>query len=250
MKFVKLLVLMVIVLQISVGHADSQDDLAKQAETAYSSGDFKVAAGLYQQLVDQGVIISDVYFDLGNSYFQLHDLGRALLNYRRAELLTPRDEDLRFNLARIRAQRVDGKIAEVGILGQIARMTDDWLSVTELSWIVIIMWWLCCGLVAAYLWRIGWRKWARWAIVTSALLFVIMSILTVARIAIDGSRKPAIVINDSVAVMTGPGTNYVEIFELHAAAEVRIVESRNNWVRFQLPDLREGWVDALSLEII
>ena len=50
--------------------------------------------------------------------------------------------------------------------------------------------------------------------------------------------------------MTGPGTDYVEIFELHSAAEIRIVEERNHWVRFQLPDLREGWIEDRSLEVI
>jgi len=250
MKWIIVFLTTFIMFQSLIVDADTNDGLAQQAETAYLKGDFKVAADLYQQLIDQGVKRSEVYFDLGNAYYQLHDLGRALFNYRRAEAITPRDEDLRLNLARIRVQRVDGTVAEAGILGQIAGLTSDWLSISELSWIVIALLWLCCGFTAAYLWRADWRKQVRWAILISSILFIIVSMLALTHIVLDASRKPAVIVGDTVSVMTGPGTNYVVIFELHTAAEIRIVEERNHWVRFQLPDLREGWIDEQSVEVI
>lgn len=230
--------------------SNATNDLAQQASAAYMKGDFKTAADLYQQMVDQGVKRSEVYFDLGNAYYQLHDLGRALVNYRRAEELTPRDEELRLNLARVRVQRVDGTSAEAGILGQIAELTSNWLSLSELGWIVIILLWLCCGFVAAYLWRADWKKWARWAIVITCILFILVSLFGLTRSVVDSWWKPAVIVEASVSVMTGPGTNYVEIFELHAATEVRVIEERNHWIRFQLPDLREGWIEEQTLERI
>jgi SH3-like domain-containing protein len=93
-----------------------------------------------------------------------------------------------------------------------------------------------------------WRKYLRWAIFACGILFFVVATFTVTRIIVDSNWKPAVVISDSVSVMTGPGGDYVEIFELHAAAEVRIVEKRDHWVRFQLPDLREGWIEEQSLE--
>ncbi len=250
MKWLALLLIAVFFSQSLVLAADTVDDLAQQAEAAYATRDFKLAAGLYQQLIDQGVKRSEVYFNLGNAYYQLHDLGRAFVNYRRAEVFVPRDEDLRLNMARIRVQRLDGIIAEVGIAGQIVRLTSKWLSPSELRWIVLILWWLCCGFIAAYLWRADWRKRARWVILVGCALFVFVGVLALTRIVVDTSLKPAIIVNESVSVMSGPGTNYLEIYELHAAAEIRIVEERNHWIRFQLPDLREGWIAEQSVEVI
>jgi tetratricopeptide (TPR) repeat protein len=252
MRWLALLLTMILATasQSIIVASDTSDDLAQQASAAYVKGDFKTAADLYQQLIDQGVKRSEVYFDLGNAYYQLHDLGRALVNYRRAEELITRDEDLRLNLARVRVQRVDGTSAEVGILGQITSLTNNWLSLSELGWIIIVLLWLCCAFIAAYLWRADWRKWVQWAIVVSATLFIVVSLMGLTRFFVDALWKPTVIVDDSVSVMTGPGTNYVEIFELHSAAELRIIEERNHWIRFQLPDLREGWIEERALEKI
>jgi tetratricopeptide (TPR) repeat protein len=252
MKWILLLFMAVIVMMSRpiVLALDNLDDLGGQAASAYLKGDFRTTVDLYQQLVNQGVMRSEVYFNLGNAYYQLHDLGRALVNYRRAEEFIPRDEDLRLNLARVRVQRLDGTSTEVGILDQIVGLTNTWLSPSEFGWVAIVLLWLCCGFIAIYLWRTDWRKWARWAIVICSALFIIAGVLGLTRYVIDALRKPAVIVDDSVAVMTGPATNYVQIFELHAATEVWIVEERNNWVRFQLPDLREGWIEEQALEKI
>ncbi|MBA3869371.1 MAG: hypothetical protein H0X30_09460 [Anaerolineae bacterium] len=250
MKWFVILLIAFFTWQSFVMAVDSDDALAQQAEAAYKKGDFKSAVDLYQQLIDHGLKNGEVYFDLGNAYYQLHDLGRALLNYRQAEIYMPRDEDLRLNLARVRAQRVDGTIVEVGIAGQIAGLTKDWLTTSELGWLVIILWWLCCGIVASYLWRVDWRKRVRWAIAASVVIFLLVAALALTRLAVDSALKPAVIIDNTAAVMSGPGTDYLEIFELHAATEVRVVEKRYDWVRFQLPDLREGWIEKKSLEEI
>jgi tetratricopeptide (TPR) repeat protein len=244
------LLLLIVLSQTVIWAADNLLTTAQQADAAYSKGDFKTAANLYHQLLDQGVKRSEIYFNLGNAYYQLQDLGRALVNYRRAQLSTPRDEDLQLNLTRVRVQRVDGLMPESGLAGQLVELTSDSLSLSELSWIVVALFWLCCGFVAAYIWRTDWRKNIRWVILISSLLFMFVAILTLTRIVVDNSLKRAVIIGDSVAVMTGPGDDYLEIFELHAAAEIRIVETHNDWVRFQLPDLREGWIQALAIEVI
>jgi tetratricopeptide (TPR) repeat protein len=250
MKRFSLLFIVVIMAYLTVIAADGLDGLAQQAQAAYVKGDFKAAADLYEQLVDRDVKTSEVYFNLGNAYYQLHDLGHALLSYRRAQTITPRDEDLRFNVARIRVQRLDGMIPETGILWQLATLTSDWFSYSELGWIVIVLVWVVCGCVASYVWRPARRKWIRWGILSAVALFILISALMITRVIVDTSQKPAVIISDTVSVMTGPGTSYLEIFELHAATEIRIIEARNHWIRFQLPDLREGWIDEQALEMI
>ena len=77
------------------------------ANRLYEDGQFAQAAQAYQQLADQGFADSALFFNLGNAYFKQGDYGRAILNYRRAEQLAPRDEDIAANLALARAQRVD-----------------------------------------------------------------------------------------------------------------------------------------------
>jgi hypothetical protein len=56
---------------------------------------------------------------------------------------------------------------------------------------------------------------------------------------------PAVVVASQVDVTSGPGTGeqYLVEFNLHAGAEVRLLESRPGWRRVALPGGNfQGWV--------
>lgn len=250
MKKFGIALLMIFLLQHVSLAQDNLAELARQAETAYANGDFRSSAKLYQQLVDDGARRSDVYYNLGTTYYRAGELGEALLNYRRAEDITPRDDELRLNMARIRVQRVDGLVAANDFWDQIVGLTQGSFSLFELSLICVILFWCLCGSTIAYMLRRWWRKRLRWVILVSAILFIMVTGLAIGRVLINTSLKPAVVIADSVSVMAGPGYNYPVIYELHAAAEIRIVEAQNGWLRFRLPDLREGWVQEKAIGVI
>ncbi len=69
-----------------------------QANQAYKSGDFTAAAAGYEKLLAAGMSNGELLYNLGNAYFKKGDTGRAILNYRKAELFMPRDADLEANL--------------------------------------------------------------------------------------------------------------------------------------------------------
>ena len=68
------------------------------AQRLYEQGRYEAAAQIYQQMVDHGFEDSRLFHQLGNAYFKQGDTGRAVLNYRRAEQLAPRDADIEANL--------------------------------------------------------------------------------------------------------------------------------------------------------
>ena len=68
------------------------------AASHYSEGKYNEAADLYQQIIETGYESAEVYYNLGNSYYKMSDLPNAILNYERAKLLAPNDEDIAFNL--------------------------------------------------------------------------------------------------------------------------------------------------------
>jgi hypothetical protein len=69
-----------------------------EAGQAYDANRPADAATLYAKLVDQGYESKELYFNLGNAYFKSGKLGQAVLNYRRAWRLAPRDPDIQANL--------------------------------------------------------------------------------------------------------------------------------------------------------
>ena len=77
--------------------ADPQVDLARAAR-AYSAGSFDSAAALYQKVTDDGYASSELYYNLGNAFFKMNEMARAILWYERALRLDPGNDDARFNL--------------------------------------------------------------------------------------------------------------------------------------------------------
>ena len=68
------------------------------ANTAYQKQDYAGSIKLYEQLIADGNVSTEVYFNLGNSYFKEGNVPRAIINYERAKKLAPEDEDIEFNL--------------------------------------------------------------------------------------------------------------------------------------------------------
>ena len=58
------------------------------ADSAYAIENYNIAIENYKQLLENGKH-ADVYYNLGNSYYKMGDIARAILNYERALTLKP-----------------------------------------------------------------------------------------------------------------------------------------------------------------
>lgn len=70
----------------------------KTADSAYAAKDYRRAADLYEAQLKRGVSPT-TYYNLGNSYYRINELPRAVLAYERALKYDPADADARYNLA-------------------------------------------------------------------------------------------------------------------------------------------------------
>lgn len=78
---------------------EDAETLFRKGIAAYGAGDFQESARAFQALADRGIQNGKLYYNLGNAYLKLEDLGHAILWYERALRRMPRDPDLRFNYA-------------------------------------------------------------------------------------------------------------------------------------------------------
>jgi hypothetical protein len=220
-----------------------------QANRLYETGEFAQAAAAYQTLADSGVADGILYYNLGNAYFKSGDLGRAILNYRRAQRLLPRDADIAANLTLARAQTKDQLGTEESGLAQVVtRVLIGWTTLNEAAALALGLWIVLCGLfVAKMLWR-RWRGMPLQIVTIIVAVALALCVLSVGlRIADAHGRPPGVIVADTVEVHSGPGTDYLTEFSLHAGAEVRVIEARAGWVRIALPGDLQGWVSEESL---
>ena len=97
----------------------------RDADEAYRKGNFQQAIDDYRELLHRGVS-AELYYNLGNAYYRSDNLTQAILAYERASLLSPGDDDIRFNLQFARSKTID-KITPEG-------ETEAWS--TSPAWIV------------------------------------------------------------------------------------------------------------------
>ncbi len=224
-------------------------ELAREAAAAYDMGDFEAAVTLFEAAIEAGGAHPVLYFNLGNAYYEAGQLGPAMLSYRRAALLAPRDADVRANLALVRALRVDFQGDEASIIDRLATLSANSLTQVEQSILTLMLWTLWYG--AAAVWALGWlprRREISIVLVGGALILALAVSLLLARLYTDAERPPAVVLANVASVTSGPGTEYLEIYRLHAAAEMRLLEFTDGWARFVLPDGRQGWIALDSIE--
>jgi len=80
---------------------------ARQAAELCEKGDYKASIKKGEDVLKAGFVSAEVHYNLGNAYLRTGQVGKAILAYRRAELLAPRDPDIRANLELARSRRRD-----------------------------------------------------------------------------------------------------------------------------------------------
>ena len=235
---------------------------AKAMEAAnrlYQVGNYHEAGRVYEQIINQGVQDSTVYFNLGNAYYRQGDLGRAIVNYQRAALLNPRDADIQANLDLTREQTgivlgLENVLANVpGPLGLLPDLTGNWLTVNETAVLALAIWFLA-GLLL-----LGWRLLkpgkGRSTFRLAAVLFLFILLLTGlslgTRIYTEQTLPSGVVIAPSVAVSTEPGEMFITEYTLQSGTEVSVAETNGKWARLAVPgDAVESWVPLDAVELV
>lgn len=251
---------LLVLFQVGVFAATPQQALAQSpsdrramaaANQLYENSEFQESGQLYQQLVDRGFRNSALYYNLGNAYYRQGDLGRAVVNYLRAEGVAPRDPEIRSNLALAREQAIDPlDFGNQVSLNRLAYFSRPWLTLNELALASLGLWSLSVLLMIGVLIRRrgALRRLIAAAFAMAALVFIASALLFGSRAFVE-SRGQVVVVADVVDVSSGPGNQYDPVFTLHSGAEANLLELRGSWMRLEVPgNQQQGWVQATDVE--
>lgn len=210
------------------------------------------AAARYERVIAESSLHNGpLYYNLGNIYFKMGDLGRAILNYRRAQQLNPNDRQLLQNLQFARAQRQDSfrEPEQTRIMQTIFFLHYDF-SLTTRQRLFLCLYILSFLLGTVMIWyRPTWLK----------VCFGIMAALTVT-LALSlyitlhelRSKRPGVVLAREVVARKGDGESYAPSFNapLHAGTEFILLEQRDGWSEVSLPDGQRTWLPNQSFALL
>ena len=251
---VVLVVFLLVILSRQFAEAPDGSAAMKLANDLYERGRFVEAAQLYQQLADGGYGGIALFYNLGNAYYKSGDLGRAILNYLRAERLAPRDPDIQDNLQIARDGIVDPfERSEQSALAGSIKVPQLKLSLDELALISLGLWILLALmlLVLLVVRRFSFRRWIGYASVVVALLLLAGIVSLGSGLSSEAEDRKVVVVAESVDVVGGPGLQYEAKFTLHGGNEASLVETRGAWSRLRLAGGQlQGWVPADAVELV
>lgn len=244
----------IVVVGVALAQAPSPTDLMAEANDQYERGEYADAAQQYEALIDSGYEDAVLYYNLGNAYFKMGELGRAVLNYLRAEELSPRDADIRTNLEFARARTVD-RVESGGesLFASVSNVARRWVTVGEMGVLSLLLWIVSAITIGTLVvWRTVPRRAAvrNGAVVASAATLVSF-LLLLSMLYANPNDDSAVVVESKIDVVSGPGKQYELEFPLHSGAQVRLIDSRQGWVRIALPgDDLQGWVPSDAVEAL
>ncbi len=223
------------------------EEIFLQANQDYREGKFQEAVNGYGELIRRGHDGPQIQYNLGNAWFRMNQLGRAILAYERARLFMPRDADLNFNLAHAQDQVVDAIQPSRGF----SSMAFFWLptvSASELFWAFAI---LNLLLWTALLIRLLHRsEWLFYTLLLVLCIWLLTGLSLGMKWAQIHNDQRAVILKKEVAVLAGPHEGDTTLFKLHEGAIVEQERSEDGWCLIRLPDKKRGWLPETALELI
>jgi tetratricopeptide (TPR) repeat protein len=208
------------------------------ANRLYEEGKFAEAAAAYGRLIDSGAASASVYFNRGNAFFRLGQTGRAIVCYRQAEQLAPRDRELRANLQIARTKARGGTPYAAprwrSLLGVLT--LNEWALLTAAgAWALFIF-------LALMQWRVDLRAMLQKYAITAGAVVLIAGICLIVKLNADYFVQTAVVVIGETDVRNGPLDESLALFKVRDGAELEILDRKDGWLQVADAAQRTGWV--------
>ncbi len=255
-QFVITILLVVLALPVLAG----DNPFIGRANQAYKQELYNEALKLYLQEAERTGVSSDLYCNIGDTYYRLKDNVHAVLYYERALLLDPSNSDARFNLEFVRSKM---QLPDDAGDSWFSNWVDQTVSrLTSNAWaiIAIITFLLLLAGVAAYLFldNVLMRKIGFFggAVMLVATILANLAAFHVYHKATGGNG--AIIMPESVTLSTAPREprdKEEEAFQLQQGTRVEIIDSitdktHGKWLQVSTAGGHKAWINAQSVEVI
>jgi tetratricopeptide (TPR) repeat protein len=212
----------------------------QEGNKAYSEGRYEDAIENYSKIIDNNIESGEVFFNLGNAYYKLDEIGKSIYYYEKSLNYIDGDEALDQNLKIARLKIID-KIEPIPKLFIFEWMESTMriLSLEYWGWLSLILFFSMALIFSLYilftkpiLFRLSWIFF---------ILFSISMLIFVGRIYEFESTEFGIIFEKKVDVMSEPNLGASELFILHEGTKIKINRKLNDWVEISIADGKTGW---------
>ena len=237
-------ILIVLVCAGNIRAADVATDFTS-ANKLYAEGKFAEAATAYQNILKSGTQSPSLLFNAGNAEFKTGHLGKAIAAYRQAEMLSPRDAELRANLAFVRNQVQGATLRE--------SYWQNWvgsLTLNEGTLLTAALFWLTLGIFVV--------RQLRPALVPKlqgvTRILVVLTIFSATVLGLQAanhfSNGTAVVTVAEATARSGPFDEAQSAFTARDGAELSVLDKRDGWVQVANNVGKSGWLSTKQVFVL
>jgi tetratricopeptide (TPR) repeat protein len=225
----------------------------ERGNALYQKGKYEEAIAAYETILDSKRESAELYFNLANCYYKLNKVAPAIYNYEKALVLSPNDLEIQNNLAFAHKLTID----EIKVVPKVgfAKMLRDFTGAFHYNtWA-----WTTVALSGFFLLFFVGYYFSQ--LTLSKRIFFIGMFILVFLILLSGlaaifekshfqNERPAIVFAEIIQVKSEPKSSSSDVFMLHEGAKVFLHESIENWVKIELTDGSEGWIENAAVKSV
>ena len=223
------------------------------ADAEYSKGNYVQAIKDYEELLKKNKT-AELYYNLGNAYYRSDNIVQSVLAYERALMLSPGDDDIRFNLQMARSKTIDKITPESEMFfiswwrSLVGMMSADGWAYCSILFISLALLLLLAYLFSEQVWL---RKIGFFGGIILIVLFLLSNVFAYQQKKLFENRKGAIVMSPSLTIKKTPSKSSSDVSVIHEGTRVDITDdTMRDWKAVRLADGREGWVPASEIEKI
>ena len=221
-----------------------QDSSFVRGNEAYSNSDFETALSEYRKVVGSDYLSTELFYNLGNTYYKLDQLGEAIWAYEKALKIDPSNENAQFNLKFLNTKTYDElDSTESGVI--------TWLKINLFSF--SINFWAYLSLIFAFILAIGLYFYFttkkqkvknRSLTLSFGTLFLMIVLILIAYLNKSNiiDRDYAVIITEFVEIRSSPSDTAPSAFKLHEGTKVDLLRSNEKWIEIGIND-NTGWVE-------
>ena len=222
-----------------------ENSLFDEANTLYNNGEYENAISIYQQIINDGLHSSALYFNMANCYYKLNKIAPSIYHYEKALKLSPEDQDILNNLSFAEQMTVDKfdvvpEMKMTKLFNKIAHSfhVDAWAVLCVLLMCMIV---LC--FISYYLMQNTKSK-RTFFVLGLVLILVLISTFSLLnkKQELDHNRF-AVIFSQEVSIKSEPNLKSDTAFILHEGTKAQILEVyKDTWSKIKLIDGKVGWV--------
>ncbi|MEX0822722.1 MAG: hypothetical protein WD021_11290 [Rhodothermales bacterium] len=222
---------------------DVADRHFDEGNRLFREGDFEAAVEQYRMAIEAGYGSGSLYYNMGNAYFRMDELGQSIRYYEKAARWLPARTDVAHNLSLARGQISDSfsRVPPPIWRTALERIGQVW-SPAALFTVGLLLYLGAAGALAMWIrrGRSAWLRRAAYGLGLPGVCFILLG-LTASYDRVHTVR--AVMLENRTTLLDRPNGGRTDV-QVHEGTVVKVVTQRAAWSEVQLPNGTTGWVLA------